>query len=249
MPAADDLLERLYGAREQDGGREDRAGTHHLPDGEKSADAQHQDLRGDAHELDRARDQRRAVARRQLPADFVDAAARPVALEIGGHPHRADRLGIAQAGVEQGLAGGRRGARLLERSAGNTVVEDRQANQHHAEQQRDGTQRPVDQVERAEVHRNPRQVERGERRLTRETLPQQGEVAQPLAALRRSDHQAPVEAHARAGQDVRAQGIERSEHRERKHRGKRQHQQRRLAAARQDPVVHLQRVNRRREIK
>ena len=126
-PGADDLLDRLQRATEQNAGGEHGTDRGQPLDHEIGAEPEDERLHGEAQKADHAGIVRRAIARDDLPLERAAAVAVPALQQAGHHAHGLHHLGVAQAHVGEGVVARRRRACLGHRALHAPLAEHGQA--------------------------------------------------------------------------------------------------------------------------
>ena len=186
------------------------------------------------------------------------AVAAPALQQAADHAHRLNHLGIAQAHLGEAVIP--RAASLASVSGPRTShsLTSAMRSSSTARAEREQAEKRMQQEDDADIDRRPRQVEDGVDAGAGDELAEGVEVAQRLAARTATPPNiSTVAATTRpassrssrtlgARQDPRAHDVEPGERAEGDQQRDGQHDQRRLAAGRDHPVVDLQHVERRR---
>ena len=225
---------------------------------EVSAGAEHGHLHELAHELGDAADHARELAGGDLQSEHAAIQTFPLAGDIADHAECVDHLGIAHGLVDETTGLASFGLQAFEALAGQLLVEIAQAQQQQRADQGNDTENGVKQGDDHQVDRQPRRVEQREDAGARQESAQRVHVAQAEAVVRcpRSagirqqprQHLRPelaIQRHPGAGQQPRTQQVEHHHDQQADKRADREHHQRLIATAGDDPVEHLQHVQRR----
>ena len=222
------------------------------------AKPQHRRLQHHAHDLGDgavgAGDIGCADLMREMP--LVEAA--PRAVNALAHAERPDRLGIAAGRFAEGLPSGARGGSIAHRRAAPVSVRIVRATRTTAPATPRNAEPGMQQIDEAQIERDPGQVEQRRGPLAREKAANLVEVANRLQAIaagsraQRQQHhgreyavaQVALDPDADAAHHARAQEVEHAEAGIEQQHDDRETHQRRDAVRRQHPVVELQHVER-----
>src|SRR5262249_23626760 len=158
---ADDLLDRLQRAAEQDARRK-HGPDRDLPlDDEIRAEPEDERLHGKAEKAHKAGIARRAIARDDLSLDRPAAIAIPALQKAGHHAHRLNYLGIAQAHIREGVIARRGRARFGHRALNAPLAENSKRDERD---RRDESEQPEIRMQNEndeDVDRRPGLIEDG----------------------------------------------------------------------------------------
>ena len=256
FPTCYHAFDRGEGTPEQNGRGDHDTRARVETDDEVCPHAQHRDLNRLAHELGCRGYPRRGPAGSELRGEDFVMTSFPTRQDTRGHAHRGDRLGIAQAQIDEL----RRLARLclhrLQWLARESFVGDRQDQEDQRADERHQSEQRMKQADDDDVDGNPGDVEEREDRGAGEERAQNRNVPQRMLGIVRrrptaaGQHLAQhdgaerlVESDCPARQELGADEVQRCHHHEGHHREHGQHDQRFVAAARHDAIEHLQHVD------
>ena len=173
----------LQRAAHQDGGDHHHPGGHLALQHQQRADAQHQRLQRDAHELGRGLDRAGALAGLGLQAEEAGVQPEPAPHHVRQHAHGLDRLGVAQVVASPGCwprppRGSPRPA-----ACGTGLVDHGQGDQDDRAAQGEHAQPGVEQEDQRQVHREPGRIEEREQAVAGDELAHGGQVLQRLAGI------------------------------------------------------------------